>query len=173
MQTRLTGERLPAGKGSYALLLRLNESDRIRIGGLGEWRFAAGYYLYLGSALGPGGLAARLRRHLLPEKRPFWHIDYLRGRATVAGVWYVEKPVRYEHTWAAAAGLLPGATIPVPRFGSSDCRCPAHLVYFQERPSISFCERAPANWEQTLPPAPPPPAAAAGVHHQLPVAARD
>jgi hypothetical protein len=29
---------------------------------------------------------------------------------------------------------LPGMTIPVPRFGSSDCRCPAHLVYFGERP---------------------------------------
>jgi Uri superfamily endonuclease len=134
------GRALPAGKGSYALLLRLEEAERIRIGRLGEWPFAAGHYLYLGSALGPGGLAARLRRHLSPVKRPFWHIDYLRGRTAVVGIWYVEELVRYEHTWAAAAGQLPGATIPVARFGSSDCRCPAHLVYFKERPPIRFFE---------------------------------
>jgi Uri superfamily endonuclease len=126
---------LPAAKGSYALLLRLDEAARIRVGALGDWPFAAGYYLYLGSALGPGGLAARLRRHLSREKRPFWHVDYLRGRAAVAGIWYVTGPARREHAWAAAATRLPGAGIPVPRFGASDCRCPGHLVYFQERPS--------------------------------------
>ncbi|MBI3353094.1 MAG: hypothetical protein HY036_11015 [Nitrospirae bacterium] len=33
---------------------------------------------------------------------------------------------------------LAGAEIIVPRFGSSDCRCPAHLVYFQKRPSLKY-----------------------------------
>jgi Uri superfamily endonuclease len=137
-QTHLRDEMLPSAKGSYALLLRLDKSEQIQIGRLGEWHFAAGYYLYLGSALGPGGLAARLRRHLLPDKRPFWHIDYLRDRTVVVDAYYIAEPVRYEHTWAAAAGQLPGAIVPVPRFGASDCRCPAHLVYFKERPSRCY-----------------------------------
>jgi Uri superfamily endonuclease len=129
----LAGGPLPAGKGSYALLLWLGSAERVQVGRLGERLFAAGYYLYLGSALGPGGLAARLRRHLSLDKRPFWHVDYLRRVTTVTAVWYHEGPARLEHAWALAASQLPDATTPVPRFGSSDCRCPAHLVYFGER----------------------------------------
>jgi Uri superfamily endonuclease len=123
---------LPAGKGSYALLLRLDGEARLQIGRLGLWDFAAGYYLYLGSALGSGGLAARLRRHLSTTKRPFWHIDYLRSQAVVEAIWYTEHPARLEHHWAAVAAQTAGATIPAPRFGASDCRCPAHLVYFRD-----------------------------------------
>ncbi|GIK58736.1 MAG: GIY-YIG nuclease family protein [Chloroflexi bacterium] len=120
---------LPKGKGSYALLLRLNQAVQLQIGRLGRWPFAAGYYLYLGSALGSGGLAARLRRHLSPTERPFWHIDYLRRQAVVTAVWIQEGPVRLECAWATRAAQWPGAAIPVPRFGASDCRCAAHLVY--------------------------------------------
>ncbi|MBX3055225.1 MAG: DUF123 domain-containing protein [Anaerolineae bacterium] len=94
---------LPREKGSYALLLRLDQSAWLQIGRLGRWPFAAGYYLYLGSGLGPGGLAARLRRHLSPVERPFWHIDYLRRQAVVTAVWVQEGPARLECTWAALA----------------------------------------------------------------------
>lgn len=125
---------LPTSRGSYALLLHLPESTWIQVGRLGRWPFAAGYYLYLGSALGPGGLAARLRHHLSATERPFWHIDYLRCQAVVTAVWYLEDPTRREHSWAMEAARWPGATIPVPRFGASDCRCAAHLVFFRERP---------------------------------------
>jgi len=31
---------------------------------------------------------------------------------------------------------LPGAEVPVAGFGSSDCRCAAHLVYFSDHPSL-------------------------------------
>lgn len=120
---------LPREKGSYALLLQLDQTMWLQIGRLGRWPFAAGYYLYLGSALGPGGLAARLRRHLSPTERPFWHIDYLRRQTVVTAVWVQEGPARLECTWATLAAQWPGATIPVPRFGASDCRCAAHLVY--------------------------------------------
>ncbi len=120
---------LPAGKGSYALLLHLAEPAWIEVGQLGRWPFAAGHYLYLGSALGPGGLAARLRRHLSPVERPFWHIDYLRRQAVVTAVWVQQGPARLECTWATLAAQWPDVTIPVPRFGASDCRCAAHLVY--------------------------------------------
>jgi Uri superfamily endonuclease len=131
------GLALPHGQGSYALLLHLAQSQPIEIGRLGSWSLAAGYYLYLGSACGPGGLAARLRRHLSPEKRPFWHIDYLRQAAEVVAIGYLVDPTRWEHRWAAAAAGLPMASILVPRFGASDCRCPTHLLYFPERPTAA------------------------------------
>ena len=124
---------LTHAKGSYALLLRLDQTAWLQIGRLGRWPFAAGYYLYLGSALGSGGLAARLRRHLSPVERPFWHIDYLRRQAVVTAVWVQEDPARLECAWATLAAQWPNVTIPVPRFGASDCRCAAHLVYSSSR----------------------------------------
>ena len=37
----------------------------------------AGDYLYIGSARGAGGIAARLSRHFKAEKKAHWHIDQL------------------------------------------------------------------------------------------------
>jgi Uri superfamily endonuclease len=133
----MTEKWLPTGKGTYGLLLRLAEAREIEVGRLGRFVFKASYYLYVGSALGPGGLAARLGRHLVGEKSPFWHIDYLRAVAVVTAVCWLESSVRHEHEWATAAQQLPDAMIPVPRFGASDCRCPAHLIYFAQPPALS------------------------------------
>ena len=47
-------------KGAYALVLHLERKEEITVGRLGTFAFPAGYYLYAGSALGPGGLEARL-----------------------------------------------------------------------------------------------------------------
>ncbi len=52
------------GQGSYILILHLNRPERIAVGKLGKCSFPAGYYTYVGSALGPGGLASRLKHHL-------------------------------------------------------------------------------------------------------------
>jgi Uri superfamily endonuclease len=133
----IMGDWLPTGKGTYGLLLRLDETREVEVGRLGRFAFKAGYYLYVGSALGPGGLAARLGRHLRGEKGPFWHIDYLRQVGVVTAVYWLESSVRYEHEWAAVAQQLPGAAIPVPRFGASDCRCPAHLFHFDRPPDLN------------------------------------
>lgn len=120
--------------GTYALLLRLDSPQRIQVGRLGEFPFPAGWYLYLGSARGPGGLAARLARHRrVSDKRFHWHIDYLRAVATPIEAWTVASDVRLECHWARAAATLPGATIVAPRFGASDCRCASHLYYFSHR----------------------------------------
>jgi Uri superfamily endonuclease len=128
---------LPALPGTYALVLQLDGGRVIRVGRLGEFDFPAGYYLYLGSALGPGGLAGRLGRHLAQagrERHPHWHIDYLRQRASVTAVWYVTGATRREHAWATLAATLDGASSPAPRFGASDCRCPSHLFHFAIAP---------------------------------------
>ena len=120
--------RLLRAPGSYLLLLALTTPARLTVGRLGIFDFPAGRYAYAGSARGSGGLRARVARHLRAEKRLHWHIDYLAARAPIVEVWYTESSARLECRWAARLSALPGANIPVDGFGSSDCRCPSHLI---------------------------------------------
>ena len=66
---------LPAAPGSYLLILHVAHPAAIVVGRFGKVAVASGWYLYTGSALGPGGLRGRLRHHLQPAPRPHWHID--------------------------------------------------------------------------------------------------
>ena len=125
---------LPAGPGTYVLLLRLFSPFRIPVGRLGTFEVPAGFYLYVGSARGPGGPAARVARHLRHPKPLRWHVDFLRAYAQPVGVWWAEGVERRECVWARALARLPGASLPIPGFGASDCRCPAHLVHFAAVP---------------------------------------
>jgi len=130
---------VPDRPGTYVLILRLPRSAvDIRVGRLGCFRFWAGWYAYVGSARGPGGLAARLARHLRPLKTMHWHIDYLRAQAQPVEIWYATGMQRRECAWAFALSGLPGASVPVSRFGASDCRCPAHLIYFAAPSDSTF-----------------------------------
>ena len=123
--------KFPAKPGTYILLLKLETATSISIGALGTFDFPAGWYAYVGSAFGPGGLRGRLAHHLRPVRRPHWHIDYLRQAASVQHVVFKAGTELREHVWAAQLAALPGAWMPVPRFGASDCRCPAHLVGYR------------------------------------------
>jgi Uri superfamily endonuclease len=136
---------VPSGAGTYVLVIALDRSQNIIIGRRGGFHFPAGFYIYVGSALGPGGLRARLVRHLRAEKRLHWHIDFLlrSARARVVQVWTRESAARLECEWARAMMQWPGARIIVPRFGASDCRCASHLIGFDQLPepaggSITF-----------------------------------
>lgn len=122
------------GPGTYLLLLRLEEDREIETGRLGNLFFPRGYYLYVGSARGPGGLRARLARHRGKAKHLRWHIDYLRCHANLIEIWAVESHERLECLWAQQLAQLSPAR-PIREFGSSDCRCPSHLFHFPERPS--------------------------------------
>ena len=124
----------PTGPGTYGLLFYRPGDGRIEVGKLGRFGFPAGFYLYVGSALGPGGLGGRLRRHLSEDKRTHWHVDYLSEQAELAEIWSTTGEERLEHVWAESVEQLPGATMPVAGFGASDCRCPAHLYHFGKRP---------------------------------------
>jgi len=93
-------------------------------------------YTYVGSAFGPGGLAARVGRHLKTKKRRHWHIDYLRRICRVSAVWYAVDSVHREHDWARILMGTHGSQVPVPGFGASDCHCYSHLVFFRRHPSI-------------------------------------
>jgi Uri superfamily endonuclease len=141
--TRTAGE---APGGAYVIRLRLPAARTLVVrrrvrGRLGRSRtfvLPAGDYLYVGSALGPGGLAARIGRHLAREKALHWDIDFLLsgpGRPA-SEVWARASARRgLECRWAAAiaraAGTAPvvgrreGERRAVHGFGAGDCtrRC--------------------------------------------------
>ena len=127
----------PAEPGTYILLLRCSSTRAVRVGRLGTLRLRPGWYVYVGSACGPGGLRARIGHHRHRAKRPYWHIDYLRRYARLESVWYA-RDVRQEHVWAAKIAAMPGAAMVLRGFGSSDCRCATHLYWFGELPATAL-----------------------------------
>lgn len=117
---------LPDIRGAYALVLRLAHETRLDIATLGRPLLPAGLYLYAGSAWGPGGIRARVRRHLRQPKSRVWHIDRLTEMAEVDRV--IAFPQARECAIADFV-VARGAHAPIPRFGASDCRrCEAHLL---------------------------------------------
>ncbi len=122
--------------GTYVLVLYLSHDACLCVAHLGTHIFKAGYYCYAGSARGPGGLRARLSRHLRQRKKPHWHIDYLLPRAVVVEVWAAPSTERLECLCAQTLLSMPGAEVLVPKFGSSDCGCETHLLYFTAPPSV-------------------------------------
>ena len=109
---------------TYQLVIDVARPLRVQVGRLGRFRFAAGRYVYTGSAR--RNLEARLARHASREKRLRWHIDYL---LTQPGVKLVQA--RRSHLPECALNRRTRGTIPVPGFGASDCRagCTSHLKY--------------------------------------------
>jgi len=128
----------PTARGTYILWLHLHAPAHLTIGKRGHFDFAAGWYAYVGSAQGPGGLRARLKHHLSPVQKPHWHIDYLRAAAAVHHVWYLAATTNHEHNWAATLHAHPTMSVPVPRFGASDCRCPSHLFHVLAMPTLTW-----------------------------------
>ena len=128
----LPGEasKLPRSPGAYLLLVELTEPLTLRVGRLGEFTLAPGRFAYAGSACGPGGLAARVNRHLNPARRAHWHVDALTRLAVVTRVYAVESVEPLECAWVRWLLSRPGSSIPIAGFGSTDCRsgCPAHLI---------------------------------------------
>ncbi|MDK2973768.1 MAG: hypothetical protein PWP08_139 [Methanofollis sp.] len=121
-------------KGIYCLVLE-NDGCDLEVGRLGPVRFNAGRHLYVGSALGPGGLPARVGRHFrlaaAKDRRPRWHID----RLLLSPAFALEGAVcgatekRLECRLANAIG---GKR--VSGFGCTDCTCDSHLFYRQDDP---------------------------------------
>lgn len=135
---------IPARAGVYAVQLHLPAPVLITIGSLGTFCFPAGDYVYAGSACGPGGLGARLGRHLRGAASLHWHVDFLRSACQVSAFTYQllddvlavsdskGSPFPGECRWIREISLWKGAFFPVAGFGASDCRygCQAHLVGF-------------------------------------------
>ena len=130
-----------SAKGTYVLILFLKKGVRLQIGRLGSFGFKRGTYAYVGSAFGPGGLDARLKHHCMSSANPHWHIDYLRRAATLKDIWVSAIPQRSEHAWTEGLLSLDAGHCPVKGFGSSDCLCFSHLVYFKRKPSSMMISR--------------------------------
>ncbi len=139
---RRQADELQGYPGTYALILSSAVEGAIAIGRLGVLPLQRGFYLYIGSALGPGGLRARIAHHRRLAPRRHWHLDYLRQAVGLEEVWFTHSPVQWEHHWATIAGELVGATVPLRGFGASDCHCQSHLYFFSHRPArTDFCRR--------------------------------
>ncbi|MDD3763041.1 MAG: DUF123 domain-containing protein [Nevskiales bacterium] len=124
---------MKAAPGTYALVLRSRRRTEIEVGCWGRLRLVPGYYLYVGSAFGPGGVRARVSRHFRETKRHRWHIDFLRACTEPVCAWCSYLPDRLEHDWARALGRMAGASC-IHGFGSSDCGCDGHLFVSARMP---------------------------------------
>lgn len=127
--------------GTYALLLRAEGERTIEVGALGEMNVRPCWYVYVGSAFGPGGLQARVQRHARGDGALHWHVDYLRAVTTLEVVWYTHDATRRECPWAEVLRNHPEAHVPMVGFGASDCDCPAHLTAFAAVPAFDAFRR--------------------------------
>jgi Uri superfamily endonuclease len=125
-------------RGTYALLILVQSPLTFQIGMLGEIHLQPGYYIYIGSALGYGGIPGRVNRHLRcpTEKRSHWHIDALTAHGVIEEVWWARGTERHECAWAKV--LSNTGNITAPGFGASDCHCPGHLVWFGEAEEVTY-----------------------------------
>jgi Uri superfamily endonuclease len=114
----------PALPGAYVLAVELAAPLPVTLPGKPVATLTPGHYLYCGSARGPGGLRARLGRHMRSGKAIRWHIDRLTEAGTVLGAWAF--PGGNECELATALSALP---TPIAGFGSTDCNhCRSHLL---------------------------------------------
>ena len=129
-------------KGTYVLIIFNTEENTIRIGSLGNIEFSRGYYIYIGSALGPGGLGPRLRRHFRKDKKIHWHIDYflISDSSYIIGAGELESEEKIECEIAKSIqnSYAEDELIPVENFGSSDCSCKTHLFKLKEKDTMKF-----------------------------------
>jgi Uri superfamily endonuclease len=124
-------------KGTYLLVIHVQKKTFINIGALGRKEFQAGYYIYVGSAMGNKGsttLINRVKRHLNPSnsKKIHWHIDYLleSEKSQIIKLFLIPSLERLE--CILSRELRDSCEKYIPNFGCSDCSCDSHLFYFSE-----------------------------------------
>lgn len=130
-------QEIPAFKGTYVLILQSEQKVQVQVGKLGKVEIEPGFYVYIGSAFGPGGLKARVGRHLKKRKKLKWHIDYLRKSLEIIDVYYSAENEQLECIWSAKFAKNNGVAL-LKGLGSSDCKCPTHFWFFKEKPDINW-----------------------------------
>ncbi len=123
---RTAARRLSEAPGAYVLLIRLGRRLAIDLPRLGNPVLEPGWYAYCGSAHGPGGVRARVLRHMRKDKKVRWHVDRLTIAAReVRAATFLDR----SECDLVARLIEVDFTVPVAGFGSSDCAtCPAHLL---------------------------------------------
>lgn len=115
-------------KGCYCLVIKNDETTKIKIGKLGRLDFKKGYYVYVGSAM--NGLESRLKRHLSNKKKMHWHVDYLLKKSEITDIIYNESEKKIE---CELSQHISSKTSNIEGFGCSDCECDSHLYYFKNK----------------------------------------
>ncbi len=160
--------------GTYTVIFRNDADATVTVGALGTFDFPSGYYGYVGSAFGPGGVRARTDRHRRQHiARKKWNIDHMKPLFRAVEVWWTNDPIRRECSWSAALASTPGFDCPAAGFGSHDCRvnraggfslpdgrlCKAHLYRSLSPPDVlDFARRlghlvpghAPLLWQRLV-----------------------
>jgi Uri superfamily endonuclease len=119
--------------GIYILQIILETNKNISFGRYHNHFFQRCTYFYVGSAL--NGLDARIQRHLSPDKKMHWHIDYLLRHTRIQHI-YIKKTTKKEECFYAQK-LAKEFTI-VPDFGASDCKYISHLFYTKNQKMSGF-----------------------------------
>ena len=123
--------------GTYALILRSRSNAKVQIGRWRQIDLAPGYYIYVSSAFGSGGVQARVLRHCRKAKPHHWHIDYLREFLNPVGAWYSHDTACLEHLWAQVFCDMRGVSS-IQGFGCSDCKCYSHLFQASTAPDFAL-----------------------------------
>ena len=133
----LKADEAPSLPGAYAMAIELADTVVVMLSGRAPIALPAGRYLYCGSAKGPGGLKARLSRHMRRSKSVRWHVDQLTEQGLVIGSWIF--PGGDECRSVQMCSYLP---MLIAGFGSSDCAtCRSHLLRWVERDSLTIARR--------------------------------
>jgi len=123
--------------GTYAIIFKNDCTANVQIGQWGQIKIKPGYYIYVGSAFGGGGVRARVLHHYRRNKHNHWHIDYLREFMNPGIVWYTHEINHLEHKWANSFNKMKAISA-IPRFGCSDCKCYSHLFYSSNKPDLDI-----------------------------------
>jgi Uri superfamily endonuclease len=138
-------------RGTYLIFCKNKEPKTIQIGKLGMIPFEAGYYCYVGSAMGDFKsstcLENRVKRHLksafqstkdcteeikIPPKK-HWHIDYLLSQPEIQIVKIFLIPSSEKIECETAQWISEFAVGCISKFGCSDCTCESHLFHILEK----------------------------------------
>jgi Uri superfamily endonuclease len=109
-------------KGTYILLMYLDNNKKIKIGKNINIKFKKGWYIYIGSAL--NSLKPRIIRHYQSTKKFHWHIDYFLKHAQIKKVYIKQGTIKEE---CLVASKFFKNFLAIPKFGCSDCFCKTHL----------------------------------------------
>ena len=126
-------------KGVYCLIFE-NKECKFEVGKKGEFIFLSGFHVYVGSALGSGGLK-RVKRHIdfsrNKDRNPRWHVDYLHLNPSFRLISAVCAPTSSRLECELAREI--GGNC-VTGFGCTDCTCNSHLFYRKRNPISEITE---------------------------------
>jgi len=115
-------------QGSYCLIIKNKKQTQINVGAIKTIDFKCGFYVYIGSAM--NSLIPRINRHLSDEKKIHWHIDYLLKNENT-NIEEILFNIGKEEIECKLAKTISKEGKEIEKFGSSDCNCNSHLIYFE------------------------------------------